>query len=48
VPKTVEQALRECESLVGRQFTQPAVAALLKLYQSGELVPEGPAQELVA
>ncbi len=48
VPKTVEQALPECELLIGRQFTRPAVAALLKLHASGELLPVDPAHELVA
>jgi HD-GYP domain-containing protein (c-di-GMP phosphodiesterase class II) len=37
VPKTMEQAISECESLIGRQFTRSAVGALIQLYESGEL-----------
>jgi diguanylate cyclase (GGDEF)-like protein/putative nucleotidyltransferase with HDIG domain len=36
-PKQVQEALEECRELVGEQFTPTAVAALLQLYESGEL-----------
>ncbi len=38
-PKSVEDALCECEALVGRQFTQTAVAALRRLHEAGRLSP---------
>ena len=34
-PKTVDQALSECQNLVGRQFTAAAVAALVELHAQG-------------
>jgi diguanylate cyclase (GGDEF)-like protein len=34
-PRTVEDALRECRSLVGRQFSEEAVGALEELARSG-------------
>ena len=37
--KSVDRAVAECARLVGRQFTQAAVGALLKLHASGELDP---------
>ena len=37
LPKTVAAALSECGSLIGRQFTEPAVAALIQLHASGGL-----------
>jgi diguanylate cyclase (GGDEF)-like protein/putative nucleotidyltransferase with HDIG domain len=45
LPKTVDQALGECFSLIGLQFTQTAVAALMELHSRGELAGEdlGPA-----
>ena len=36
-PKEVQEALEECRELVGEQFTATAVAALLQLYETGEL-----------
>ncbi len=36
-PKTSADALAECIDLVGRQFTEAAVGALIKLHASGEL-----------
>jgi HD-GYP domain-containing protein (c-di-GMP phosphodiesterase class II) len=36
-PKTIPQALAECRELVGRQFTAQAVAALVRLHDSGGL-----------
>jgi diguanylate cyclase (GGDEF)-like protein len=36
-PKTVDEALQECVELIGRQFTQGAVSALLELHAAGEL-----------
>jgi diguanylate cyclase (GGDEF)-like protein len=41
-PKTVEDALNECVELVGAQFLQPAVTALIELYSGGELGNEDP------
>jgi diguanylate cyclase (GGDEF)-like protein len=43
LPKSVEQALAECVSLIGRQFTEGAVNALLALHAAGELGPDHPA-----
>jgi putative nucleotidyltransferase with HDIG domain len=39
LPKTVDEALAECNSLIGVQFTEAAVAALMQLYLAGELEP---------
>jgi diguanylate cyclase (GGDEF)-like protein len=39
-PKGVEEAVAECVSLVGRQFTKTAVTALTKLQAAGELERE--------
>ncbi|HEY2160478.1 MAG TPA: diguanylate cyclase [Solirubrobacteraceae bacterium] len=36
-PKTVDEAVAECATLVGTQFTKGAVGALLKLHAAGEL-----------
>ncbi len=36
-PKPAEQALAECLSLIGRQFTKTAVGALAHLHSGGEL-----------
>jgi diguanylate cyclase (GGDEF)-like protein len=38
-PKTVADALHECEGLVGEQFTATAVAALRRLHEAGHLAP---------
>jgi diguanylate cyclase (GGDEF)-like protein/putative nucleotidyltransferase with HDIG domain len=38
-PKPFADALAECSSLVGEQFTRPAVEALVALYRAGELSP---------
>ncbi len=40
LPRNIEEALGECESLVGRQFTERAVAALVELHETGELAPQ--------
>jgi diguanylate cyclase (GGDEF)-like protein len=40
VPKGVDQALAECVDLVGRQFTEAAVAALIQLHAEGLLSHE--------
>ena len=40
-PKPVDVAIDECARLVGTQFTNVAVGALLKLHSSGELDPTG-------
>jgi diguanylate cyclase (GGDEF)-like protein/putative nucleotidyltransferase with HDIG domain len=37
LPKSPTEALAECVSLIGSQFTSTAVAALAKLYAAGEL-----------
>jgi HD-GYP domain-containing protein (c-di-GMP phosphodiesterase class II) len=39
-PKPPDEALEECVSLVGRQFTKTAVGALLQLHADGELSGE--------
>ena len=39
--KSVDEAVAECARLVGTQFTQAAVGALLKLHAGGELDPTG-------
>ncbi len=38
-PRGSEEALSECIALIGRQFTQAAVNALVSLHASGELAP---------
>jgi HD-GYP domain-containing protein (c-di-GMP phosphodiesterase class II) len=43
LPKTVDEALGECFSLIGMQFTQTAVAALMELHARGELERAEPA-----
>jgi diguanylate cyclase (GGDEF)-like protein/putative nucleotidyltransferase with HDIG domain len=48
LPKTVDEALRECFSLIGVQFTQTAVAALMELHSRGELERAQPARAMVA
>jgi HD-GYP domain-containing protein (c-di-GMP phosphodiesterase class II) len=48
VPRSPEDALAECVSLTGAQFTVDAVAALAKLYAGGELVGEDPEHALSA
>jgi diguanylate cyclase (GGDEF)-like protein len=40
--KSFDVALEECQQLVGAQFTEDAVAALLKLHAGGELSPSLP------
>jgi diguanylate cyclase (GGDEF)-like protein/putative nucleotidyltransferase with HDIG domain len=42
LPKTVEESLAECFSLIGAQITQTAVAALMELHSRGELGREEP------
>ncbi len=39
-PKTVEESLQECHSLVGRQFSAAGVSALVALYDDGQLSGE--------
>jgi diguanylate cyclase (GGDEF)-like protein len=48
--KTIEESLEECLALVGRQFSEAAVAALVALYDSGALAGEAlaTAQPLLA
>jgi diguanylate cyclase (GGDEF)-like protein len=41
-PRTVDDALRECRSLVGRQFSEDAVVALEALAEAGALEPARP------
>jgi diguanylate cyclase (GGDEF)-like protein len=41
--KSVEESLEECLALVGRQFSEAAVSALVALYDSGALTDETPA-----
>jgi diguanylate cyclase (GGDEF)-like protein len=49
VPKSPDEALTECLSLVGRQFSRRAVSALMALQDKGELGPEArPAADLLA
>jgi diguanylate cyclase (GGDEF)-like protein len=46
-PKSSADALAECIELVGRQFTEAAVGALIKLHASGELIAaHAPAEPL--
>jgi len=42
-PRSTPDALRECRSLVGRQFSEEAVAALEELAERGALEPRQPA-----
>src|SRR6202011_6204330 len=42
LPKSTEQALAESIDLIGAQFTSTAVAALVKLYEAGELARDEP------
>jgi diguanylate cyclase (GGDEF)-like protein len=39
-PKPADEALAECMSLVGRQFTKTAVGALVQLHSDGELTEQ--------
>ena len=48
VPKTAQEALGECESLIGRQFTRSAVGALIQLYEDHELSSVEPARAVLA
>jgi diguanylate cyclase (GGDEF)-like protein len=48
LPKTVDEALAECESLIGAQFTRKAVAALMELHASGELERDEPPRAVAA
>jgi len=48
LPKTVEEAVSECESLIGLQFTEGAVGALLQLHCAGKLTATEPAQAVLA
>jgi diguanylate cyclase (GGDEF)-like protein len=48
VPKAMEDALAESESLIGLQFTQEAVAALTQVHDAGELAPHEGAGAAVA
>jgi HD-GYP domain-containing protein (c-di-GMP phosphodiesterase class II) len=41
MPKTVNDAIGECVRLVGKQFSERAVDALLQLHAAGELRPAG-------
>jgi putative nucleotidyltransferase with HDIG domain len=45
MPKGVGEALEECRQLVGEQFTEEAVRALLELHAGGELELEHPRRE---
>jgi diguanylate cyclase (GGDEF)-like protein len=44
VPKTIDEAIAECVELVGIQFTQRAVDAVLALHGTGELYSDAPGQ----
>ena len=48
VPKTVQQALGECESLIVRQFTRRAVGALMQLHECHEPGNVEPARAVLA
>jgi len=48
LPKTVDEALAECGSLIGLQFTEDAVVALMQLQLSGELGPAESARAALA
>lgn len=43
-PRSAEEALLECASLAGSQFTEVAVSALMRLEHGGESVPDVPAR----
>ena len=37
LPKPADEAMAECNGLVGRQFTKTAISALAQLHADGEL-----------
>src|SRR3954454_19133626 len=43
-PRSIDDALRECRSLVGQQFTADAVAALEQMSQGSRVAPQAPRQ----